>query len=459
MDTENAFLRLSGTLLLLATLCISGEAAAAAIPVTTAKDGQFLPWVVDDGKGGVLLMWEDYRTGKDWDVYAQRVDSTGSVRWQENGIPICTVARNQRRLRMARSAEHAIVVWNDRRHGSSWDIYAQAVNLHGEVLWQKDGIPVCVNTADQSTQAILSDGVGGAVCVWEDERRSSEFQDLYIQRINAEGEPMWQPDGIPVSPSESLQSDPILLADGGSGFYVIWWDVIGYEAWHLMAYRLSWDAEPLWDAPRLISPADGMQGEPRAIPDGAGGFVILWQVYENFINDQLYAQRIDPDGNTLWGEAGVPICTAQGIQKHATIARDGGGGFITVWRDERDVYSDLYMQRLLADGTRVWAKDGIPLCTAGGHQDRPFIVRTESERLSVVWLDYREDFGEDSRDAIYRQQIDLAGTRLWAENGVVITENKGKHYPPFVISLGNGRWGVVWSQTDQDNGDIYLEQF
>ena len=255
-------------LFLLVCSCTLCQTAAAEIPVSTAIDGQFLPWVVDDGQSGVIVMWEDYRTGKDWDVYAQRVDSIGTARWEENGVPICTADRNQRRLRMIRHEQHAIVVWNDRRDRSSWDIYAQAVNLEGKVLWQTDGIPVCKNNADQSTQAILSDGKGGAICVWEDERRSSEFQDLYIQRIKVSGEPMWEPDGIPVFPSESLQSDPILLADGKGGFYVVWWDVIGYDAWHIMAYRLSLDAEPLWDAPRLISPTEGMQGEPRVISDG-----------------------------------------------------------------------------------------------------------------------------------------------------------------------------------------------
>ena len=464
MDTQNAFHRLSqllsvGTFLLIAGFCALCKSSFAEIPVSTAQDGQFLPWVVDDGEGGVIVMWEDYRTGKDWDVYAQRVDRRGTTHWEENGVAICEVGRNQRRLRMIRHEQHAIVVWNDRRARSNWDIYAQAVNLEGDVLWQTDGIPVCVNSADQSTQAILSDGEGGAICVWEDERRSSEFQDLYIQRINAKGEMMWEPNGIPVFPSESLQSDPILLADGTGGFYIVWWDVIGYDAWHIMAYRLSFDAEPLWDAPRLISPAEGMQGEPRVIADGEGGFIVLWQIYENFINDQLYAQRVAPDGRKLWEDTGVPICTAQGIQKHASVVNDGEGGFIVVWRDERDVYSDLYMQRIRADGTLVWEKDGIPLCTAGGHQDRPFIVRTEENRFSVVWLDFREDFGEESSDAIYRQQIDLEGKPLWERNGVAISTSEGKHYPPFVVTVGEGKWVVVWSNTQQDNGDIYLERF
>ena len=479
MDTRNAFIRLSAPIarshsilyclcsvligMLLVCSSASSEARLSAakneMAVSTAQDGQFLPWVVADGEGGVIVMWEDYRTGKDWDVYAQRVDHTGTAVWEADGIPLCRADRNQRRLRTVRHETHAIVVWNDRRDGTSWDIYAQAVNLAGEVLWQTDGVPVCTNAAAQSTQAILSDGAGGVICVWEDERRSSEFQDIYIQRIGPMGQPMWERDGIPIFPSESLQSEPILVADGIGGFYVVWWDVIGYDAWHIMAYRLSFDGKPLWDTPRLVSPQDGMQGEPRVIADGEGGIIVLWQVYENFINDELYAQRIAPEGIKLWGEKGIALCTAPGIQKHASVVSDGSGGFIAVWRDERDIYADLYMQRIRADGTAVWEKDGIPLCTAGGHQDKPFIVRTEANRFFVAWLDYREDFGEESSDALYGQQIDIDGNVLWEENGSAISIREGKHYPPFVVSVGDGHWVVVWSNTQRDNGDIYLKRF
>ena len=63
------------TFLLFVGICILCSTASAEVAVSTAVDGQFLPWVVDDGEGGVIVMWEDYRTGKDWDVYAQRVDS------------------------------------------------------------------------------------------------------------------------------------------------------------------------------------------------------------------------------------------------------------------------------------------------------------------------------------------------------------------------------------------------
>ena len=55
--------------------------------------------------------------------------------------------------------------------------------------------------------------------------------------------------------------------------------------------------------------------------------------------------------------------------------------------------------------------------------------------------------------------IDLAGKPLLERNGVAISKSEGKHYPPFVVTLGAGKWVVVWSNTRQDSGDIYLQRF
>ena len=96
---------------------------------------------------------------------------------------------------------------------------------------------------------------------------------------------------------------------------------------------------------------------------------------------------------------------------------------------------------------------------AGGHQDKPSIVKTENGQFFVAWLDYREDFGEESSDAIYGQLIDLEGKLLWDKDGVAISMSQGEHYPPFVVSVENGKWMVVWSNTQEDNGDVYLERF
>ena len=451
--------RSSRFLCILLLFGIAWAANAEEIVVSAAPDGQFMPRAVSDGKGGVVVAWEDYRTGTDWDIYAQRVNAAGKAVWKTDGIPICLAGWNQRRLRMIRSSDRVIMVWNDRRDRTNWDVYAQAIDLSGKVLWQADGVPVCTNTADQSTQAILGDGAGGAIFVWEDARRSAEHQDLYVQRFRPSGQPMWKENGIPVFPSDSLQSDPILLADGGNGFYLVWWDVIGYESWHIMALRLNMNGSLIWDAPVLVSPMEGMQGIPLVASDHDGGLIIAWQIYENFINDNLYAQRIGPDGKKLWADEGVRICDAPGIQKNASITSDGNGGVVVVWSDERDVYSDLYAQRIGAFGTVRLKENGVPICTAGGHQDRPSIVPSVDAQFFVAWLDYREDYGDESSDAIYAQQFNLDGEVAWKADGIPLCTAPGEQYPPFVLGSKSGVLSVVWTDVRDDQGDVYMWKF
>ena len=82
------------------------------IPIAIAYQGQFAPRGVSDGIGGTVVIWEDFRTGKDWDVYAQRFNPDGMPLWAEDGVPICEKRRDQRWLRMVRNDAQIIVAWN-----------------------------------------------------------------------------------------------------------------------------------------------------------------------------------------------------------------------------------------------------------------------------------------------------------------------------------------------------------
>ena len=164
-------------------------------------------------------------------------------------------------------------------------------------------------------------------------------------------------------------------------------------------------------------------------------------------------------GKKIWKEDGISICTADGIQKNHAIVGDGSGGVIVVWRDERDIYGDLYMQRINTDGKVIWKENGIPLCTAGGHQDMPYIVKLEDEKFFVAWVDFRDDVGEKTVSAIYCQKIDFSGKILWQKEGVPVSTSKGVHFPPYVVSVGAGECIVVWGNSGRDNGDIFLKRF
>jgi len=103
------------------------------VPVCNAPGDQKNPAVLLDGVGGMIVTWQDYRNGT-WDIFAQRVDGTGTALWATNGVPISTASGDQTEPTLALVDNgSAICAWVDGRKGSETDIYAQRVYPDGSL--------------------------------------------------------------------------------------------------------------------------------------------------------------------------------------------------------------------------------------------------------------------------------------------------------------------------------------
>ena len=134
------------------------------VALCTAANDQAYPTIVSDGAGGAIVTWQDYRSGTTSDIYAQRVNAAGVPQWTANGVALCTAAGVQQSPTIVSDgAGGAIVTWQDLRGGTTYDIYAQRVNAAGVPLWTADGVAQCTAGNDQLVPMIASDGAGGAI--------------------------------------------------------------------------------------------------------------------------------------------------------------------------------------------------------------------------------------------------------------------------------------------------------
>ena len=103
--------------------------------ICAASGDQREPQIIPDGSGGAIITWEDPRSGtNNYDIYAQRVDSGGTVQWTTNGVAICTASANQRFPQITSDGSGgAIITWWDVRSGTNWDIYARRIDSSGTV--------------------------------------------------------------------------------------------------------------------------------------------------------------------------------------------------------------------------------------------------------------------------------------------------------------------------------------
>ena len=426
--------------------------------ICTAVNAQHFPEIVKVQKDSMFVVWRDARNNN-YDIFAQHIDSSGKPLWQANGISITSNESSQSSpILVTDNTDGAIIIWGDSRNGSQ-DCYVQRIDSDGKKLWNPDGVVVCNEKTLQDDFAAIPDGNGGVIVVWEDWRSGN--QDIYAQRISAVGIPLWKQNGIPVFNGEGDQYDPVLISDSNGGIIVSWWD-FNTTDWNVYAQRINNAGMKVWETPTPVCIAKGNQGAPLLISDNKGGGFCIWSDFRNdpnlFTKSQLFVQHLSDDGRTLWKQDGIPICNLSINQQQANCIKDEEGGFIVVWWDDRDIFADIYAQRINAEGNLLWDPNGVPVCTAGGVQQIPNLVTDGNGGAIIYWLDYRDDFGNRTEDAIYAQRLDANGNILWQENGRLVCNAKKEQITPTAVSLGDGSAIVVWSDSRGDDYDIYLQK-
>ncbi|OOP56387.1 MAG: hypothetical protein AYP45_09255 [Candidatus Brocadia carolinensis] len=426
--------------------------------ICTASGQQSSPQIISDGAGGAIIAWEDTRDVH-FDIYVQRIDARGNILWQKDGVPVCTAPENQKRPRLVSDGNGgAIIVWHDMRGGiGNYDIYAQRVDAEGSPLWTNDGIPVCNEVNEQNSPCIASDGAGGAIVVWEDFR--TNYADLYGQRINKNGEPLWIKSGVLVCGVSGAQNAPEVVSDGTSGAIVVWQDFRRNYS-DIYAQRIDGSGAILWEKwGVVVCNAQGHESFAVAVSNGAEGAIVTWIDTRNGTNNNdIFIQQIDGNGATQWLTNGVPLCTAPGNQNYPVIATDGAGGALSAWWDMRSGDFNIYAQRIDLSGSVKWENNGVAICIETGIQNRVSIINDGNYGAILVWNDNRMSPADFD---VYAQRIDQSGLPLWEKNGVVVSAAPDTQCFPLLVGDGAGGAIIAWQdgrQKDKNYWDIYAQK-
>lgn len=146
--------------------------------------------LTSDGKKGAIICWNETKSDYNTNIYSQRVDHNGILKWS-NPIPICEAEGDQVSITMSNDKYFgAIISWMDQRMGvgsANLDIYAQRIDSSGNIKWKKDGEIICNAKWEQSAPEIISDNKGGGIVIWQDGRLTGGIQLIYAQNICSQG--------------------------------------------------------------------------------------------------------------------------------------------------------------------------------------------------------------------------------------------------------------------------------
>jgi hypothetical protein len=283
--------------------------------------------IAGDGLGGAVIALEELQQPEgaqpgeafsSHHIYVQRIDSGGRFAWGEEGILLYStpedVFAESLQIISDRSGG-AIVAWHQQPGGRIesgspealvMDIISQRVDTNGNVLWRDGGLPLEINKAAEEAFPIeprlVSDGSGGAIVVWRDNRHDAKSQaSVYAQRVDAGGTICWQAGGVKIA-STSLNPFPVIVSDGRGGA------IISYSLdGGLYIQKVSGNGEILWAENGIPLVEDEYEGYSTA-SDGEGGLIVGWGVGKGlFRSEKAYVQRVSADGKLLWGKNGISL--------------------------------------------------------------------------------------------------------------------------------------------------------
>ncbi|MBU8922837.1 MAG: T9SS type A sorting domain-containing protein [Bacteroidales bacterium] len=446
---------------LLIACLLSSTAGAAWIeggnPVDTRIYAQQNQQMVSDGYGGTIIVWSGYVLEGAFiynDIYAQRLDKWGNELWTAGGVPVCTATNEQNYPKIVRDGDDGfIIAWQDARSGSNSDIYIQRLDIDGNPIWTTDGFIICGASSNQHYLDMIPVEGGGAIIAWQDGRFwAITNYDIYAQRVANTGFLEWTPDGVQICGAIYAQEQIEMASDGAKGAIIAWRDSRGTDN-DIYVQRIDslGTVKYLTDGNPLCT-ATNAQWDPQIVSnDFVDGAMIVWTDRRSGTND-IYGTRLT-SGSSAWGTDGVAICSATGDQHFPVICRYGDNSMVVAWRDERGADTDIYAQLYGFYGTVAWTADGEAICTAYRDQYVCDMVEDGLGNLILTWMDRRDVYSD-----IYVQKIDPDCSPLWDPSGVLICDEYYEQLLPVMSADISGGAFISWPDQRNNattNQDIY----
>lgn len=241
---------------------------------------------------------------------------------------------------------------------------------------------------------------------------------------------MWG-NGIPICNNSGNQKTPCATPDSTGAIIVVWADFRGggFNS-DIYAQRIMPDGSSMWvNNGIIVSPGVGYQDLPAVVYGG----IVSWNDMPTFDQYNLSAQKLSIDGSFLWGINGISISDTIRDQSELCAISDNAGGAYFSFTDwsATPFHSNIIVKKFDSVGQSVWGS--IPLCSALGNQNSSSI-ELGSDGLYSVWADFRSDTSK-----IYCQKLSMNGEPLFVLNGIrPFNANGAQENPLIAVTSNNG---------------------
>jgi len=378
------------------------------------SDHPSMTWLTDwdmtiDHEDHAILTFQDIRNGSN-DVFAYRISPDGDFLYGEDGVEMSTgpafdaspkvCVTNSNNAVFAWQAEDVVIIQKISQEGNklwgddgitlssnntlSWPqlltvgdddvilkyfddsglpyaptrhVYAQRFDSNGNLVWAQPTIVSNAAGISAWTQVFpfINDGEDGFYIAWHDDRDMDNQSSIFVHHIGADGVPIFMDDGIEASLATWMNHfyAQLVLPPGSDDIFVYWRETnLNQSSWGIYGQKISASGDRLWtDNGQSFVDVSDINVDLIASGNSNEDMVVFYEEYSDVMNAGIKAMRIDTDGNFVWENEKIDMCTVQSEKVHSVVNSFFNGQWIASWEDSRNGGKDIYAQNVQLDGS------------------------------------------------------------------------------------------------------------
>ena len=313
------------------------------------------PKVVVTSAGNAVIAWQS-----DDVIIMQKISPDGTLLWGANGITLSGDNRFSWPQLLPVDDDDVIMKFYDDSGSMTYPtrlVYAQRYDADGAEVWPEDAVISDATGISGWTQILpfINDGNDGFYIAWHDDRDNNNLASIFVQHIGSDGQVLFADNGIEVStmPNRNHFYAELALPTGSDDIFVYWNEMDGNQSnWGIYGQKISSAGERLWtDNGIAFIEISSTNVSPVAARNSESDMIVIFEEFSNVMNSGIKAMRIDTDGNFVYENDFVDLCTVQSEKVHPVVNNYLNGQWIATWEDNRNGGKDIYAQNIQLDGT------------------------------------------------------------------------------------------------------------
>ncbi|MFO7614433.1 MAG: T9SS type A sorting domain-containing protein [Bacteroidales bacterium] len=189
-----------------------------------------------------------------------------------------------------------------------------------------------------------------------------------------------------------------------------------------------------------------------AVNPSNGESYISWFSTDMSYQYDVYMQRLDADGYKLWADDGLLISdhpTWTWVTDYDLVI-DHSGNAILVTQDKRTGISNVFAYKISANGDFIWGEDGVGLSNNDGFNPSPKAIVLDDNSVIFGW---KHEPSVQGFSEINLQKLNADGIATWADFTTISNDSMHCLMPYFLKSDNNS---VIATWVEVENVDTVM---